>query len=122
MSKDVSAGDSRAIDANSKIFRDFMLGFVRIHLLYHASLNPIYGSGISAELASHGYRLSWGTLYPLLHSLQAAGLLVREDQVVEGKVRKYYRITPLGRQALDEARRKALELVNEITEPPSQTG
>lgn len=117
MSEDFAGEETRALDTNPKIFRDFMLGFVRIHLLYHASINPIYGSGISAELASHGYRLSWGTLYPLLHSLHAEGLLKREDHVVEGKVRKYYEITPLGRQALDEARRKALELVNEITNP-----
>ena len=103
-------------ESNAKIFRDLMLGFVRIHLLYHASVEPIYGSGISAELASHGYRLSWGTLYPLLHSLEGEGLLAREDRVVDGKVRKYYKTTPLGRRALDEARRRALELVAEITE------
>jgi DNA-binding PadR family transcriptional regulator len=98
------------------MLRDLMLGFIRVHVLYHASKEPIYGSGISAELERHGYRLSWGTLYPLLHSLNAEGFLAREERVVEGKVRKYYSITPLGRRALDEARAKALELVNEISE------
>jgi DNA-binding PadR family transcriptional regulator len=92
-----------------------MLGFIRVHVLHHANQEPIYGAGISAELERHGYRLSWGTLYPLLHNLTAEGFLAREERVVEGKVRKYYTITPLGRQALDEARAKALELVNEIT-------
>lgn len=111
-----NANRRQPTESNAKIFRDLMLGFVRIHLLYHASVEPIYGSGISAELASHGYRLSWGTLYPLLHSLEAEGLLAREDRVVDGKVRKYYKSTPLGRRALDEARRRALELVAEITE------
>ena len=104
------------IEAHSKIFRDLMLGFVKIHVLHHASLEPIYGSGISAELEQHGYQLSWGTLYPLLHNLTAERYLLREERVVEGKVRKYYRITPLGRRALAAARDKALELVNEITE------
>jgi PadR family transcriptional regulator PadR len=105
-----------SIAENPKIFRDLMLGFVKVHVLHHAALQPIYGSGISAELSRHGYRLSWGTLYPLLHSLEADGLLVREERTVEGKVRKYYEITERGRAALAEARRKALELVNEITE------
>ena len=101
---------------NSKIFRDLMLGFVKVHVLHHATIQPIYGSGFSAELSKHGYRLSWGTLYPLLHSLETEGLLDREERIVDGKVRKYYKITKRGRAALAEARRKALELVNEITE------
>jgi PadR family transcriptional regulator len=104
------------VETHSKMFRDLMLGFVRIHVLHHANKEPIYGSGISLELEQHGYRLSWGTLYPLLHNLTAEGFLAREERVVEGKVRKYYRITALGRQALQGARDKALELVNEITE------
>ena len=102
------------LEENSKLFRDLLLGFVKVHLLHHASQEPIYGSGISAELERHGYRLSPGTLYPVLHSLDAANFLEREDRVVGGKVRKYYRTTPLGEQALKEARRKILELVNEI--------
>lgn len=106
---------------SSKIFRDLMLGFVKVHVLHHAAIEPIYGSGISAELSRHGYRLSWGTLYPLLHSLEAEGLLVREERIVDGKIRKYYQITERGRGALGEARRKALELVNEITENDETT-
>jgi PadR family transcriptional regulator PadR len=105
-----------SVESHSKMFRDLMLGFVRVHVLHHASLEPIYGSGIQAELEQHGYRLSWGTLYPLLHNLAGEGFLLREDKVVNGKVRKYYTITPLGRQALREARLKALELVHEIVE------
>jgi PadR family transcriptional regulator PadR len=104
------------VDTQSKMFRDLMLGFVRLHVLHHASIEPVYGSGISAALERHGYRLSWGTLYPLLHNLTAAGLLAREERVVGGKVRKYYTITPVGRRALQEARAKAVELVSEITE------
>jgi PadR family transcriptional regulator, regulatory protein PadR len=104
------------VELHSKVFRDLMSGFVRVHILHHANIEPIYGTGISAELESHGYKLSWGTLYPLLHNLYVEGLLAREDQVVNGKVRKYYTITKLGRRALREARLKALELVNEIIE------
>jgi DNA-binding PadR family transcriptional regulator len=103
----------------SKLQRDLLLGFVKVHVLYHAAQEPIYGAGISAELESHGYHLSWGTLYPLLHNLEAAGFLAREEHVVDGKVRKYYGITELGREVFDEARNKAVELVREISDSDS---
>jgi PadR family transcriptional regulator PadR len=112
---EVNAGETHdTVETHSRVFRDLMLGFVRVHVLHHASMEPVYGTGISAELERHGYRLSWGTLYPLLHSLTSEGFLEREERVVEGKVRKYYQITPLGRRALAEAAAKALELVTEI--------
>ena len=113
--KKVNANEvHETVETHSKMFRDLVLGFIRVHVLHHASAGEIYGSGIAAELENHGYRLSWGTLYPLLHNLTDEGFLEREDRVINGKVRKYYTITPLGRHALEEARRKAIELVNEI--------
>jgi DNA-binding PadR family transcriptional regulator len=63
-----------------------------------------------AELERHGYKLSPGTPYPLLHNLEAAAFLIREDQIVGGKIRKYYRITPLGKRALEEAGRRSSTL------------
>jgi PadR family transcriptional regulator, regulatory protein PadR len=57
--------------------RDFFLGFIKIHILHHATYAPVYGVTIIAELRRHGYDLSPGTLYPLLHSLEAAGSLAR---------------------------------------------
>lgn len=111
----------KTVEEHSKLFRDLLLGFVKIHVLYHASKDEIYGVGIAAELERHGYRLSPGTLYPLLHNLEAAELLVREDRIVGGKVRKYYRITPLGQRALEEARGKVVDLVEEVTEKPRRT-
>jgi DNA-binding PadR family transcriptional regulator len=102
------------IEEHSKMFRDLLLGFVKIHVLYHASQKPVYGVGIQAELDRHGYKLSPGTLYPLLHNLEGAELLERDERVVDGKVRKYYKITPQGRLVLKEARKKAVELVDEV--------
>ena len=116
MAKVATGRTHETVEKDSKLFRDLMLGFVRVHVLYHASKGPIYGSGISAELETHGYRLSWGTLFPLLHSLESEGFLVRDERVVNGKVRKYYELTDLGRAALEEARHKALELVDEVME------
>jgi PadR family transcriptional regulator PadR len=98
------------------MLRDFFLGFIKVHVLHHASKGPLYGVWFLEELAKHGYQLSPGTLYPLLHGLEAEGYLVREERVVEGKVRKYYGITALGERALREARAKIGELVEEISE------
>lgn len=106
----------RRLEEHSKIYRDLLLGFVKVHMLYHASQAAVYGVGIREELDRHGYELSPGTLYPLLHNLKASEFLEREDRVVDGKVRKYYRTTELGMLALNAARRKMLELVREITD------
>lgn len=94
--------------------RDFFLGFIRLHILYHASQEPIFGLDVIRELARHGYSLSPGTLYPVLHGLEKDGFLKSEKQVVKGKVRKYYQATKSGRQALEEAYAKVRELVDEI--------
>lgn len=66
------------------------------------------------ELEHHGYNISPGTLYPVLHTMEKEGLLEREDRLVEGKIRKYYTATALGEDVLDEARNKAYELFKEI--------
>jgi PadR family transcriptional regulator len=66
------------------------------------------------ELSHHGYSMSPGTLYPLLHTMEKQGLLLREDRLVEGKIRKYYVTTQLGTGVLVEAREKAYELFKEI--------
>jgi len=98
------------------MLKDFFLGFVKIHILYHASQEPIYGVAILEELARHGYRLSPGTVYPTLHRLTRDGYLRQRSEVVDGKVRKYYTTTDRGLAALDEARRKITELVDEVLE------
>ena len=92
------------------------MGFIKIHILYHASKEPVYGVWIQEELARHGYQLSPGTLYPTLHRLERNGYLEEQSRVVAGKVRKYYVITEKGRRALNEARDKIGELVNEVLE------
>lgn len=98
------------------MLRDFFLGFIKIHILHHAAQEPIYGVAIIEELRRHGYELSPGTLYPLLHGLQNAGYLTCAAQVINGRVRKYYQITDAGRLALVEARAKIGELVDEVLE------
>jgi DNA-binding PadR family transcriptional regulator len=94
--------------------RDVFLAFARVHILHHAAEEPIFGVGMMKELARHGYRLGPGTLYPLLHRLEADGLLSRKMSVVAGKSRKYYLITRKGRLALSKIRPKLNELTSEV--------
>jgi len=96
------------------MFQDFFLGFVKIHILYHASKEPIYGAEILEELGCHGYRLSPGTLYPTLHRLEREGYLSVEKKVVAGKLRKYYTATEQGLTVLGESKKKIAELVDEV--------
>jgi PadR family transcriptional regulator, regulatory protein PadR len=98
------------------MLRDFFLGFVKVHVLHHAAQEPVYGLAMIEELRRHGYEVSPGTIYPLLHGLETDGYLAREERVVGGKVRKYYTITDEGRAALAEARAKIAELTHEVVE------
>ena len=94
--------------------RKFFLGFIRIHLLYHASKEDIYGVEMIEELRRHGYNISPGTLYPILHSLEKEGFLKSKSENVDGKIRKYYRITKKGKKILKNARKKIQELIDEV--------
>jgi DNA-binding PadR family transcriptional regulator len=105
-----------ALSYNDKVFRNLFLGFIRIHILYHASKEPVFGLSLINELQRHGYSMSPGTLYPILHRMESSGFLFSEKSVINGKVRKYYRITEEGRQALEQAYEKITELTEELNE------
>jgi DNA-binding PadR family transcriptional regulator len=104
------------IMADDPVTRHFFHGFIRLHILYHAAKEPIYGAEITEELVRHGYRLSQGTLYPTLHMLEELGYLKSRAEVVAGKQRKYYEATDAGRKVLADARTKLVELVSEVVE------
>ncbi|TYR49405.1 MULTISPECIES: PadR family transcriptional regulator [Streptomyces] len=94
--------------------REFQRGAVRLHILHHAAEEEIHGSWMTEELASHGYQISPGTLYPTLHRLEADGLLTSEQKVVDGRTRRVYKATEAGKQALAEDRRALAELAREV--------
>ena len=73
--------------------REFQRGAVRLHILHHAADAEVHGAWLTEELASHGYRISPGTLYPTLHRLEADGLLSSTQHVVDGRTRRVYRAT-----------------------------
>ncbi len=96
--------------------RDVFLAFVRVHILHHAVKEPVFGLEMIEELGRHGYSMSPGTLYPILHGMEKSGYLKSHDEVVGGRVRKYYRATAAGRKMLAELRAKIRELVDEVME------
>lgn len=92
----------------------FLRGAVRLHILHHANVAPVHGAWMADELAGHGYKISPGTLYPTLHRMQEEGLLASRQEVVDGRARRVYEITELGRLALTEERTALAELASEI--------
>ncbi|MCI5704600.1 PadR family transcriptional regulator [Candidatus Pseudoscillospira sp. SGI.172] len=96
------------------VLRKLFLGFIQIHILHHAKNEPFFGSWMIEELKKHGYEISSGTIYPILHNMEKLGLLYVENKTSGGKVRKYYSITNDGIEVLDKAKEKIRELTDEI--------
>jgi DNA-binding PadR family transcriptional regulator len=96
--------------------KDLYSGLIRLHVLYHACQEPIFGAGIIEELARHGYRLSPGTLYPLLHGLEEKGYLRSSEENGGRQSRRVYRATTKGRKAMAAAKVKVHELFSELLE------
>jgi len=114
----ILAVHNRLTKTNSEYSRDRDLysGLIRLHVLHHAAEEPVFGLGMVEELARHGYRISPGTLYPLLHGLEKKGYLHSTEKRNGKSLRKVYRATPLGRKALRAAKSKVRELFGELIE------
>jgi PadR family transcriptional regulator PadR len=98
------------------LLRHFYGGFIRMHILYHAAKETIYGVEMMEELRRHGYRMGPGTLYPIFHDLHERGLLTMETEVIHGKQRKNYRITKKGTKLMAAAKTRLRELFHEVIE------
>lgn len=96
--------------------QDLLSGLIRIHILYHACKESIFGLGMIEELQRHGYKMSAGTLYPMLHGLEARGLLRSRKMRLGRRSRRVYRATASGRRALVKARAKVRLLLGELLE------
>ena len=96
------------------VVSQFLRGAVRLHVLHHADIEPVHGAWMTEELAGHGYNISPGTLYPMLHRMQNDGLLTSRTKVVDGRARRVYAITDKGRAVLVEERTALAELAAEV--------
>ena len=93
--------------------QELLIGFIRVHILHHAAKGEIFGTWMIAELARHGYKMSAGTLYPMLHGLERKGYLKSRRKRVGQTYRRVYQATPLGRKALKTARTRLNRLFDE---------
>jgi PadR family transcriptional regulator PadR len=96
------------------IAREFLLGFWKIHILHHAADGRgVYGQWMLEELHHHGYRLSPGTLYPILARMADRGWL-RAAEPKRSKAARVYRLTPRGHEVLEQLRHALDELYGEV--------
>ncbi|MGQ0839343.1 PadR family transcriptional regulator [Actinokineospora sp.] len=96
------------------VVRDFRNGALRLRVLRYAAADEVHGAWLSTELGARGYRVSPGTLYPLLHRLQEANLLKSRTEVVDGRRVRRYRATKRGKRVLADCRAVLAELAAEV--------
>ena len=95
--------------------REILLSFWKVHILHHASEGPVHGQWVLTELRRHGYEISPGTLYPLLHRMQRNGWLKCRKVVGRGpRTRMNYRLTADGEKVLALVRERLKELYGEV--------
>ena len=97
-------------------------GLIRLHVLYYAAKEPIYGLAMIEELRRHGYKISAGTLYPILHGLEEKGYLTSSEVRAGSTARRLYRATTAGTKALAAAKHKVRELFGELFEDDVDEG
>ncbi|NMF90113.1 PadR family transcriptional regulator [Aromatoleum petrolei] len=102
--------------------RDLLSGLIRLHILHHAAQEPIFGLGIIEELGRHGYKVSAGTLYPILHGMEKCGHLASRSELVAGRQRRLYVITERGREMLAQGKARVWELFHELFDDELRAG
>lgn len=65
------------------------------------------------ELAHHGYRLSAGTLYPMLHKMERDGYLVSRQEREGRTTRRLHATTLKGKEGLALAKERIREFTGE---------
>lgn len=96
--------------------RYLFAGLVRLHILHHASQKDVFGMWLMEELGRHGYKLSAGTLYPILHGMENAGYLTSQVETVDGRKRRVYKATLSGMETLRLGKERVRELYRELLE------
>ena len=91
-----------------KLDKGFIAGSSTMLILSLVEREDMYGYEMIIELARRSqdtFQMKEGTLYPILHTLEKEKCLTSYQQMAPtGRMRKYYRITPLGRKPLTEKR------------------
>jgi len=102
--------------ARSTDDRFLYTGLIRLHVMQHAVKEPVYGLALIEELGRHDYKVSAGTLYPILYGLEEKGYLTSKEERTGRATRRICRATPTGIRALSAAKLKVRELFGELFE------
>ncbi|MCP4980695.1 MAG: helix-turn-helix transcriptional regulator [Gammaproteobacteria bacterium] len=92
-------------------------GLMRLHILHEAEQQDVCGVWVMDHLRKHGYDISPGTLYPMLHGLEKKGYLKSTKERVGKTMRRIYAITPCGVSVLGGAKTKVWELFGDLFHP-----
>lgn len=93
-------------------------GSLPLLILQTLSTNPGHGYGIAQEIKRKSEGLlefAEGTLYPTLHDLEKRGLINAGEEVVNGRTRRIYRLTVVGRKELAKEREQWKEHVRLVS-------
>jgi DNA-binding PadR family transcriptional regulator len=106
----------KAPEHNPEGHQDLYSNLIHLYVLHHACCQPTFGLQIIEEVARLGYKLSPGTMYPLLDALEKKGPLRSKEVRTGGRVRRIYRATPAGRRAYVTAGEHVKRLLDVISE------
>jgi PadR family transcriptional regulator PadR len=79
--------------------------------------SQMYGYEITQkvkEITTGDIVLTEGALYPALHKLEAEGLLETFTEIVDNRVRKYYRLTEQGGKEVTEKLNEAQVFIDQL--------
>lgn len=101
------------------ISKELLKGSLKSIVLKLLSENyRMYGYEITQkveELASGKIKLTFGALYPILHKLETDGAVITETEIMNGRVRIYYKLTPTGKSVATEKIKELQEFIEMIT-------
>jgi|SRR5438445_7012211 len=101
-------------------YQDLYSNLIHLYVLHHACRQPTFGLQMIEEFARLGYKVSPGTMYPLLGTLETKGLLRSREVRTGGTARRIYRATAAGRKALATAREQVERLLDAISDAERQ--
>ena len=92
-------------------------GHLELLVLAIVATGPVHGYGVIDALRDRSdgsFDLAEGTVYPVLHRLERAGLLQHEWSEASGRRRKLYSLTAAGTAKLTDQRRGWAEFVHAV--------
>jgi PadR family transcriptional regulator PadR len=95
----------------------FLNGLPDLLVLRLLARREMYGYEIVAKIAlvsKEALRFGEGCIYPILHRMVADGLLLQRQETVEGRQRRYYRLSSSGRKQLEAHNRRWEEVCQAV--------